>query len=488
MRHAFLRWTAILLIAACSDSSTAANSPYTVTVAAGDGQSDSVGKTLSQPLGVSVVDKSSGYGAPGVTVDWKVTAGGGSVTATSVTDAGGTASATWTLGPTSGAQHVQASVSGGTPVTFTATALSATTGAVFVASVPVAANYGIHDTYVRDGLAFVCAWNSGVLIYDVGNGIKGGSPATPKLVGSVVTTGGEVHNAWWFHNPVTMENKYLFIGQEGPGTIGSTSTGDIHVVDVSNLAAPVEVASFHVDSAGTHNFWMDEASQILYAAYYNGGVVAIDVSGTLSGDISSRLISRIKPGGAGNTYTWGVQLYAGSADSVYAIDMLSGLWQLHSSGGTLTATAGGNNEQSRYSSDLWVKNGYAYTGTWDWYRRSGLAGSLLKVWQLDSAGHPSAVDSILTANVSAVSDVQVSDDGKLLMFSTEGGSNSGFWYYRLTDDPGHPRYVGYYAVPDGIHTASFSSINGRLYAFGAKDPGNPATPALIILDVTSLDQ
>ena len=31
-----------------------------------------------------------------------------------------------------------------------------------VATVPVAANYGIHDTFVRDGIAFVFAWNTGV--------------------------------------------------------------------------------------------------------------------------------------------------------------------------------------------------------------------------------------------------------------------------------------------------------------------------------------
>jgi hypothetical protein len=70
---------------------------------------------------------------------------------------------------------------------------------------------------------------------------------------------------------------------------------------------------------------MDEGRQVLYAAYYNGGVVALDVSGTLSGDLSSRLMSEIRPGGTGNTYTWGVQLANGS---LYAIDMLSGLWQL----------------------------------------------------------------------------------------------------------------------------------------------------------------
>jgi hypothetical protein len=197
-------------------------------------------------------------------------------------------------------------------------------------SVPIPPAYGIHDTYVRDGLGFVFAWNTGVIIYDVGNGIRGGSPANPQEVSRLVTSSTStvspsVHNGWWFHNPVSGENRYLFIGQEGPGVIGSQSSGDIHVVDVSNLTNPREVASFHLDGAGTHNFWMDETRQILYAAYYNGGVVALDVSGPLSGDLSNRLLAEIVPGGQANTFTWGVQLANGS---LYASDMLSGLWQL----------------------------------------------------------------------------------------------------------------------------------------------------------------
>jgi hypothetical protein len=197
------------------------------------------------------------------------------------------------------------------------------------ATVPVPANYGIHDTYVRDGLAFVFAWDSGVLIYDVGNGIRGGSPTAPGAVSALVTAGSgispSVHNGWWFHNPVTDEARYLFIGQEGPGVVGESASGDIHVVDVSDLEHPEEVARFTLPGAGAHNFWMDEERQILYAAYYNGGIVALDVSGTLSGDLSDRLLDRIEPGGPGDTFTWGVQLFNGS---LYASDMLSGLWQI----------------------------------------------------------------------------------------------------------------------------------------------------------------
>jgi hypothetical protein len=200
-----------------------------------------------------------------------------------------------------------------------------------VRRVPVEPHYGIHDTYVRDGLAFVFAWDEGVIIYDVGNGMRGGSPSAPVEVSRLVTTGASdprhpsAHNGWWFHNPVTGEKRYLFVGEEGRGEIGARSSGNIHVVDVSDLGHPSEVAFFHLNGAGTHNFWVDESRQILYAAYYNGGVVALDVSGTLSGDLSSRLLSQIRPGGPRNTYVWGVQLANGS---LYAIDMLSGLWQL----------------------------------------------------------------------------------------------------------------------------------------------------------------
>jgi hypothetical protein len=162
--------------------------------------------------------------------------------------------------------------------------------------------------------------------------------------------------------------------------------------------------------------------------------------------------------------------------------MLSGFWQLATAGGNLSVAAGGNNVAERYSSDLWVANGYAYTGTWGVRAASGNA---VKIWRLGPTGAPALVDSIITTGITTVSDVEVSDDGKLLMFSAENGPNAGFWFYRLTD-PAHPTFVGKYIVSDntfGVHTATFGRINGRLYAFGARDP---SAPALLILDVTSL--
>jgi len=226
---------------------------------------------------------------------------------------------------------------------------------------------------------------------------------------------------------------------------------------------------------------VDETSEVLYAAYYNNGVVAINISGTLSGDLSSRVLSTIKPGGAGNTYIWGVQLYNGS---IYATDMLSGFWQLKLLAGGFAVQAGGNNVPERYGSDQWVANGYAYSGTWGTRGAApGVRGNAVKIWQLNGTGAPVLVDSIITPGVGTISDVEVSADNRMLMFSSENGPSSGVHFYSLVADPAHPTLIGSYPVGTGAHTATFSTINGHRYAFVAKDP---SSPAMLILDVTAI--
>jgi hypothetical protein len=358
-----------------------------------------------------------------------------------------------------------------------------------VREIPIPPQFGVHDTFIRDGIAFVCAWNTGLIIYDVGNGMKAGTPSAPVEISRIVPSddgvpgGPAVHNAWWFHNPVTGERRYVFLGQEGPASIPSTSTGDIHVIDVSDLTQPREVAFYHMNatpSAGSHNFWMDEPAQILYAAYYNGGVIALDVSGTLSGDLAAREISRVKP--TPSAWIWGVQLAAGS---LYATDLLNGLYQLRFSGGALTAVSGGGNVPERYTSDLWVTGEYAYTGTWGATPRNGAYGNVVKIWHLTPAGAPVLVDSIVTDSIATVSDVKGSVDGKLLVWSAEVGPHAGLYVYSLAD-PARPSLVARAIVPAGIHTVKVADIGGRRYLFAARNPGMPPTPALLIYDVTGL--
>lgn len=357
-----------------------------------------------------------------------------------------------------------------------------------VAQFPVPANFGVHDTFIRDGIAFVCAWNTGVIILDVGNGISGGSPSNPVEISRFVTaasgvaSGPAVHNAWWFHNPVTNQRKYLFIGQEGPASIPNSSSGDIHVVDVSNLAQPVEVATYRMSGtppAGTHNFWMDEPGQILYAAYYNGGVVALDVSGVLPSDLASREIARLKP--AVNAFVWGVEL---AGNSLYASDLLNGLYQLRLTGITFTPVSGGGNVSERYTSDLWVFADRAYTGTWGGQPRNGVFGNAIKIWRLDASGAPTLADSVIFAGIGTVSDVKGTADGKLLVASAEGGPWGGLYIYSLAD-PFRPALVARDTVASGMHTAKTADIGGRKYVFAAKNPGASSTPAVRIYDITA---
>ncbi|HEX2722824.1 MAG TPA: hypothetical protein VHM24_07900, partial [Gemmatimonadaceae bacterium] len=110
----------------------------------------------------------------------------------------------------------------------------------------------IHDVFVRDGLLMTALWNDGLAIFDIGGGGKGGSVSNPIQIGATSTVGGKVHNIFWYRDPSNGSKRFAFIGEEGPGSIGSSSIGDIHVVDVSDLTKPHEVAFFTLASAGVH--------------------------------------------------------------------------------------------------------------------------------------------------------------------------------------------------------------------------------------------
>src|SRR5687767_12553277 len=133
MRDGSSRLTAVVLVAitasACSDGpsgpSRADLTPASVVISGGNQQEALAGTgVLSAPI--VQVTNARGDGIAGVSVRFTVTQGGGSVqTANTVTDGGGSASAgVWTLGPLPGANVLQATVDGLTPVFFTASASS----------------------------------------------------------------------------------------------------------------------------------------------------------------------------------------------------------------------------------------------------------------------------------------------------------------------------------------------------------------------------
>ena len=199
----------------------------------------------------------------------------------------------------------------------------------------VMGNPFVHDVFVRDSLLFTALWDDGLSIWDIG-GSRGGTPANPVFISNVLTDGGEVHNVWWFHDPTTGNKQFVFVGQEGPATLFANASGDIHVVDISTITAPHEVATYSLPNAGTHNFSVDEASGVLYAAYYNGGVRALDIRGDLASCSSSARLGdgRCDLRAAGRevghaldegNFIWGVEWVG---NRLYASDMIHGLWAL----------------------------------------------------------------------------------------------------------------------------------------------------------------
>ena len=111
----------------------------TVVEVSGDGQAGDTDAALPHPFIVEVRDQ-DGDALSGVTVAFAVTAGGGSLSASSVTtNTSGRAQSTLTLGSTAGSNTVTATVSGITTITFTATAAVVLTISI---SVPATADPG----------------------------------------------------------------------------------------------------------------------------------------------------------------------------------------------------------------------------------------------------------------------------------------------------------------------------------------------------------
>jgi hypothetical protein len=193
--------------------------------------------------------------------------------------------------------------------------------------------HSIHDVWVEDGLAYSSNWSNGVVIVDVGNGIKGGSPEHPVLVGRYAYPSGWNHAAFPRHDKKTGKT-YVIAGDEAfPYGLNvddkpTYPRGWIHFIDFTDMENPVEVARYQVPEAGTHNLWVE--GDLLYVAYYNGGVRVVDISGELMGDLydQGREVGWFLPadpeGRIPNApMTWGPQPHKGR---IFFSDWNSGLW------------------------------------------------------------------------------------------------------------------------------------------------------------------
>ena len=211
----------------------------------------------------------------------------------------------------------------------------------------------IHDVWIEDGIAYSSNWTDGLYLVDVGGvtqaeaagqtdqapipevhaGIAGGSPENPVPFASYQYPGGWNHAAFPYRSAST-GTFYVVAGDEAfpyprlTPDAPEKAAGWLHFVDFSDLKQPKEVARYQVPEAGSHNYWIE--GDILYAAFYNGGLRVVDLSGELMGDLyrQGREIAMFLPshpeGRIRNApMVWGPQPHKGT---IFLADHYSGLW------------------------------------------------------------------------------------------------------------------------------------------------------------------
>ncbi|MBI3653322.1 MAG: Ig-like domain-containing protein [Acidobacteria bacterium] len=195
----------------------------------------------------------------------------------------------------------------------------------------------LHDVQVLDGLAYLAYWRDGLIILDVGNGIKGGSPEKPVRVSQYRFNHHELYGDGWLAgaHAVFRYKNYVFVGDEVFPTefnlMGKERfpvRGIAHVIDVSDLQHPRKVAEYAVPEGGSHNIWVKD--DMMYMGYYSAGGRVVDVSGELRGDLykQGREIARVWTGAlegfrSNQAFCWGAQPHK---DLIFFNDVNTGLW------------------------------------------------------------------------------------------------------------------------------------------------------------------
>jgi hypothetical protein len=206
----------------------------------------------------------------------------------------------------------------------------------------------LHDIDVQNGLLYGSWWNDGVVILDVGNGVKGGTPSKPtfvsqykydldKLYRDVEKEGGKgfirgTHTAWRYKNYLVIADEVF--GNDAAQTLFSgglsRAHGRLQVLDLKDIEHPQPVAWYEPEYGGVHNVWM--LGDTLYLGAYNAGFRAFDMSGELRGDLKAqgREIGEFMPtdpnGKIPNAaMTWGVVVNPKDG-LAYVNDFNSGLW------------------------------------------------------------------------------------------------------------------------------------------------------------------
>ena len=215
------------------------------------------------------------------------------------------------------------------------------------------AGHAIHDVWIENGIAYSSNWRDGIVAVDIGGSTLNekersdigynplllkagnGSPSNPVQLASFPDFKGRNHSAFPFSSKST-GNFYIIMGDEVfPNGLEnlinnkpSQPRGGFHFINFSDPENPVEDAAYIVPEAGSHNQWV--YGDVLLAAFYQGGIRILDISGELLGDLYKQereigyFLPQHREGIIPNApMVWGAQPYK---DYIFLSDMNSGLY------------------------------------------------------------------------------------------------------------------------------------------------------------------
>ena len=215
------------------------------------------------------------------------------------------------------------------------------------------AGHAIHDVWIENGIAYSSNWRDGIVAVDIGGSTSNekessdigynplllkagnGSPSNPVQLASFPDFKGRNHSAFPFSSKST-GNFYIIMGDEVfPNGLEnlinnkpSQPRGGFHFINFTDPENPVEDAAYIVPEAGSHNQWV--YGDVLLAAFYQGGIRILDISGELLGDLYKQereigyFLPQHREGIIPNApMVWGAQPYK---DYIFLSDMNSGLY------------------------------------------------------------------------------------------------------------------------------------------------------------------
>jgi hypothetical protein len=204
----------------------------------------------------------------------------------------------------------------------------------------------VHDVWVNDGIAYSSEWGTGIVMADVGNGKWGGTPQKPVLINTYPTKSGSTHEVFPYISKKTGK-VYAFLGDEimsrrgrawegtqsslmEKGGVPQTMAGYTHIIDITDPKNPKNVARYEVAEFGTHDIIVED--DVLYQAYYDGGMRVVDVSGELRGNLGTQgreiaVYKSFDPQGytANATMVMNAMPHKGT---IFFTDFNSGLWSM----------------------------------------------------------------------------------------------------------------------------------------------------------------